>query len=187
MADSVEGPLSCDVEVDETYVGGKPRYKGNNKRGRGTKKTPVLAFVERSRRVKTMPAPNVTGNTLKAAIRESVAADARIITDENSAYTGIGSDYVGGHETVTHSARGYVRGDVHSNTIEGCFSIVKRGLNRIYHSVSKGLLHRYLAEYEFRYDHRDLSDEDRTIAAIKAAQGNRLMYVVPIDGGQHVN
>lgn len=180
MADSVVGPLGGEVEVDETYVGGKPRYKGVSKRGRGTKKQCVLAMVERGGRVKTRPVANVTGKTLKDAIREDVHPSARIITDENSAYTGIGSDFAGGHQTVCHSAREYVRGDVHSNTIEGFFSIVKRGINGIYHAVSKEHLHRYMAEFEFRYNNRNLEDGERTTAAIKAADGKRLVYKAPV-------
>lgn len=108
-----------------------------------------------------------------------MAADARIITDANSAYTGIGPEFAGGHETVTHSLGEYVRGDIHSNTIEGFFSIVKRGLNGIYHNVSKEHLHRYLSEFEFRYNYRELSDGQRTVAALKAAQGKRLLYKEP--------
>lgn len=121
MADSVSGPLNGNVEVDETYVGGKPRYKGNNKRGRGTKKQPVVALVERGGSVKTKVVADVTGKTLKDAIRESVNTEARIITDENAAYNGISSEYAGGHESVCHSANEYVRGDIHSNTVEGFF------------------------------------------------------------------
>jgi len=180
MADSVVGPLGGEVAVDETYVGGKPRYKGVSKRGRGTKKQCVLAMVERGGRVKTRPIANVTGKTLKDAIREGVHPSARIITDENSAYTGIGAEFAGGHQTVCHSAREYVRGDVHSNTIEGFFSIVKRGINGIYHAVSKEHLHRYMAEFEFRYNNRDLEDGERTTAAIKAADGKRLVYKAPV-------
>lgn len=179
MADSVVGPLGGEVEVDETYVGGKPRYKGVSKRGRGTKKQCVLAMVERGGRVKTRPIANVTGKTLKAAIREDVHPDSRIITDENSAYTGIGAEFAGGHQTVCHSAREYARGDVHSNTIEGFFSIVKRGINGIYHAVSKEHLHRYMAEFEFRYNNRNLGDGERTTAAIQAAEGKRLTYRTP--------
>lgn len=180
MADSVVGPLGGEVEVDETYVGGKPRYKGVSKRGRGTKKQCVLAMVERGGRVKTRPIANVTGKTLKAAIREDVHPSSRIITDENSAYTGIGVEFAGGHQTVCHSAREYVRGDVHSNTIEGFFSTVKRGINGIYHAVSKEHLHRYMAEFEFRYNNRNLEDGERTTAAIKAADGKRLVYKAPV-------
>lgn len=179
MSDSAHGPLSGDVEVDETYVGGKPRYKGNNKRGRGTKKQPVVALVERGGKVKTKPVANVTGKTLKSAILENVHADARILTDENSAYNGIGDHFAGGHHTTCHSAKEYVRGDIHSNTVEGFFSIVKRGINGIYHSVSKEHLHRYMSEFEFRYNNRGLEDGDRTVAAIRAAQGKRLLYKEP--------
>ena len=176
MAASVTGPLSGDVEADETYVSGKPRNKGVSKCGRGTKKQCVLAMVERGGKVKTKPIANVTAKTLKGAIRENIATTSTIYTDENSAYKGIGNEYAGGHHTTTHSKREYVRGDVHSNTVEGFFSIVKRGLHGIYHAVSKEHLHRYLSEYKFRYNNRQLEDGDRTVAAIRASEGKRLMY-----------
>lgn len=180
MADSVPDPLKGVVEVDETYVGGKPRYTGQSKRGRGTNKQPVMAMVEREGRVVTKPITNVTGKTLKDAIRDNVDWNSAIITDENPSYKGIGKEYMGGHHTVCHSAKEYVRGDIHSNTVEGFFSIVKRGLNGIYHSVSKEHLHRYMAEYEFRYNFRELEDGDRTVMAIKGAEGKRLRYKTPI-------
>lgn len=179
MADSAQGPLSGDVEVDETYVGGKPRYKGQSKRGRGTNKKPVLALVERNGHVRTKPIADVTAKTLKNIIRQNVATTSRILTDENSAYTGIGSEFEGGHQTVCHSRKEYARGDVHSNTVEGFFATVKRGLNGIYHSVSKEHLHRYMAEFEFRYNNREMEDGERTHLAIKAAEGKRLMYKEP--------
>lgn len=176
MANSVTGPLSGPVEVDETYVGGKPRYKGQSKCGRGTNKQPVLAAVERGGRVKTKPIANVTAKTLKQFIRDGVDWNSTIITDENPSYFGIGNEYLGGHHTVCHSAKEYVRGDIHSNTIESFFALVKRGLNGIYHSVSKEHLHRYMAEFEFRYNNRKLEDGERTVAAIKASEGKRLLY-----------
>jgi hypothetical protein len=80
---------------------------------------------------------------------------------------------------VTHSKREYVRGEVHSNTVEGFFSLVKRGLYGVYHNVSKDHLHRYMSEFEFRYNNRHLDDGDRTSAAIKASEGKRLMYKTP--------
>lgn len=83
-----------------------------SKRGRGTNQQPVVALVERNGRVKTKPVANVTGKTLKDVIRSNVNADARIITDENPAYNGIGLEYAGGHHTVCHSAKEYVRGDI---------------------------------------------------------------------------
>lgn len=180
MADGVEGPLSGDVEVDETYVGGKPRYK-SSKNPRGTAgKQAVMAMVERGGRVKTKPVPNVTARTLKTSILESVHADARIITDEHASYKGIGKHYAGGHHVVCHSAKEYVRGDIHSNTVESFFSSVKRGLNGIYHNVSREHLHRYMAEFEFRYNNRDLEDGERTALVIKASEGKRLIYKDPI-------
>ena len=118
---------------------------------------------------------------LQNAIRDNVDRRARIMTDEAKQYKGIGKEFKGGHDTVKHSAGEYVRGDVSTNTVEGYFSIVKRGINGIYHSVSKKHLHRYLAEYEFRYNGRKLSDGDRTVAAIQAADGKRLRYREPLE------
>ena len=176
MSDSAPEPLQGDVECDETYIGGKPRYKGQSKRGRGTKKIPVFAMVERGGSVKTKPVANVTAKTLKGAIMDNVASSSRIITDENPSYNRIGAYYDGGHERVCHSKKEYVRGDIHSNTVEGFFSIVKRGLNGIYHCVSKEHLGSYMSEFEFRYNNRNLDDGDRLVSAIKGAEGKRLTY-----------
>lgn len=118
----------------------------------------------------------MTAKNLKQFIRDNVDTSSRIITDEHRSYKGIGKEYDGGHETVCHSKKEYVRGNVHTNTIEGFFSSVKRGLNGIYHSVSKEHLHRYMAEFEFRYNYRDLDDGARTVLAIQAADGKRLLY-----------
>jgi transposase-like protein len=181
MEDSPPGPLSGDVEVDEAYIGGKPRNKGHNKRGRGTKKQPVVALVERGGRVRAQTVADVSGKTLKNAIREHVGHESRILTDENSSYVGIGSEYARGHESVCHSANEYVRGDVHSNTVEGFFSLVKRSIIGIYHNVSKKHLHRYLAECEFRYNYREIEDGERVTETIRAADGKRLFYKEPID------
>lgn len=175
MSDSADGMLSGPVEVDETFVGGKPRYKGNNKRGHSGKQA-VMALVERGGKVKTQTVANVTAKTLKQIIRDNVHESATIISDENSAYFGIGDEFDGGHHTVNHSKREYARGKVHSNTVEGFFSIVKRGLHGIYHNVSRTHLHRYLSEFEFRYNHRQLDDGDRTRIAIQSADGKRLVY-----------
>lgn len=104
--------LSGDVEVDETYVGGKPRYKGQSKRGRGTRKTPVFAAVQRNGNIHRRVVADVTGETLVAAIKETVAPSARILSDEYQAYNGIGKDFAGGHSTVCHGTREYVRDDI---------------------------------------------------------------------------
>ena len=169
-------PLTGIVEVDETYVGGKPRIPGISKRGRGTKKTPVFAAVERGGQIRRHVVADVTGKTLKAAIRKVVDPRARIISDENTAYKGIGKEFDGGHESVCHSAKEYARGDVHTNTAESSFALVKRGIIGTYHNVSKEYLHRYLWQFDFVWNSRKLNDGERTVLAIKAAEGKRLTY-----------
>ena len=182
MAPVDGNPLTGTVEVDETYVGGKPRHKNKGKgEPKISEKAPVVALVERGGRVRSMVVADVTAKTLKNAIRENVDKRAQIMTDEAKQYRGIGKEFEGGHRTVKHSEKEYVRGDAHTNTVEGYFSIVKRGLNGIYHSVSKKHLHRYLAEYEFRYNRRRMDDGERTVAAIQAADGKRLRYREPVD------
>jgi transposase-like protein len=179
MSDSEPGRLTGHVEVDEVYIGGKPRYEGQSRRGRGTRKQAVVALVERGGRVRTKPVADVTAKTLKKAIQDSVDVGARIITDENPSYNGLDADYAA-HETVCHSLKEYVRGDVHSNTVESYFALVKRGLNGVYHSVSRRHLHRYLDEFEFRYNNRGLEDGERVTAAILASEGKRLVYRCPV-------
>src|SRR5579864_231913 len=129
--------LTGTVECDETYIGGKPRYKGNNPRGRGTSKTPVFAAVERNGRIQRRVVADVKANTLKDTIREFVDAEARIVTDEYHGYSGIGLEYAGGHDSVCHATKEYVRGDIYTNTAESSFALVKRGMTGIYHNVSR--------------------------------------------------
>ncbi len=170
------GLLSGKVEADETYIGGKPRFRSADNAKWHAKKPAVMALVERGGRVRTGVLAEVTGKNLKDAIRENVDRSATIYTDEHMGYRRIGREFAGGHHTTKHSAHEYARGDVHSNTVEGFFSIVKRGLNGIYHAVSKEHLHRYLCEFEFRYNHRHLDDGERTTAVIRASEGKRLTY-----------
>ncbi|HEY1759255.1 MAG TPA: IS1595 family transposase [Bryobacteraceae bacterium] len=179
--DPEETQLTGIVECDETYVGGKPRPGDgkNHKRGRGTSKTPVFAAVERNGRIRRRVVADVTGETLKAAIREEVDIRARIITDELSSYSGLDSVYEGGHQTVCHSTREYARGDIHTNTAESSFALVKRGIMGIYHNVSKEYLHRYLWQFDFVWNGRHMNDGERVESAIKSAEGKRLMYKTP--------
>lgn len=181
MAPDIEVAPKLDgtVECDETYVGGKPRHKGGNKRGRGTAKTPVFAAVQRNGHVRRQVVPDVTGKTLKAAIQEMVDKKARIITDELNSYDGLAPIYEGGHDRVYHSTKEYVRGDVHTNTAESGFALMKRGLHGIYHAVSKKYLHRYLWQFDFMWNNRYANDGERTVCAIKAAEGRRLIYKEP--------
>jgi transposase-like protein len=178
----LSGLLKGTVEVDETYVGGKPRPKAGEprpKRGRGTKKTPVVALVERDGRVRARKVERVDGATLKAAIRENVDRSARIMTDEWKAYRGIGQEFDGGHETVNHGSGEYARGDANTNTAESYFALLKRGVMGSFHHVSKQHLDRYCDEFSFRWDHRKIDDSDRTAIAIRQAEGKRLSYRWP--------
>ena len=180
-------PLSGIVEVDEVYIGGKPRrIHGTRMTDKGLKdrKTPVVALLERNGRVRPKVVADVTGDTLKSVIAENVAQGSRIMTDNWSGYRGL--KFEGwNHQFVNHSMYEYVRGDVTTNTVEGFFGNLKRGLNGIYHAVSKKHLHRYLSEFQYRYNNRELTDGQRVINAIKAAQGKRLTYAQQIgDDGQ---
>jgi transposase-like protein len=168
------------VEADETYVGGKPRYKGNNKRGRGTLKTPVFALVERDGDVRARVITNISGKTLKTEIQKQVDNSARIITDEFSSYQGIGDQFTGGHNVICHNRREYVRGDVYTNTAESFFALLKRGVYGTFHAVSKKHLHRYVSEFAFRWDTRKINDGERITKVIKCSEGKRLMYREPI-------
>jgi len=168
--------LAGTVECDETYVGGKPRYRGQSSTGRGTRKTPVFAAVERQGRIRRQVVADVTGKTLKSAIRELVDEKARIITDDFSSYDGLASQFQGGHHKIAHSTKEYVRGDIHTNTVESSFAILKRGIMGIYHNVSKEYLHRYLWQFDFMWNLRGMNDGERTVAAVRAAEGKRLMY-----------
>ena len=174
--DGSEPQLTGTVECDETYVGGKPRHPGTGKRGRGTSKTPVFAAVQRQGDIRRRVVADVTGATLKQAIREEVAGSARIMTDELHAYKGIGSEFAGGHETVSHSAKEYARGDVHTNTVESSHALLKRSIIGIYHNVSSEYLHRYIWQADFLWNARKLNDGERTVLAIKSAEGKRMMY-----------
>lgn len=184
MAPDIESApkLKGTIECDETWVGGKPRFKQIGKRGRRTSKTPVFAAVQRNGQIRRKVIADVTGKTLKSAIREVVDKKSRIITDENSAYIGLGPRYHGGHETVCHSTGEYARGDVYTNTAESSFALMKRGFHGIYHAVSKQYLHRYLWQFDFMWNHRKLNDGERTIAAIQSAEGKRLHYKSPVSG-----
>ncbi len=162
------------VEADEAYIGPRhPRFGG--KRGRGTSKPAIFAVVQRGGDVRVFPIESASAQTLKKHIRENVSKEATIMTDELLAYRGLDAEFAG-HEKVMHSANEYVRGDAYTNTVEGFFGILKRGVSGVYQHVSHQHLPRYLAEFEFRYNGRKISDGERTIRAIRGFEGKRLMY-----------
>ena len=171
------------VEADETLIGGKPRYRRAGKRGRRPaheeKKTPVFGVVQRGGDVRLRAMQRVTAKTLGKALAEHADTSSRLMTDESSAYTAVGRQFKGGHETTNHSHYEYVRkGDpsIHSNTIESAFSLLKRGVYGTFHSVSRKHLPKYLGEFEFRYNARKVDDAERVARAIRRADGKRLTY-----------
>lgn len=192
----LKGLLTGDVQVDETYVGGKPRKSAYEKPrrkaapfkthryGRGTSKIPVMALVERDGRVRAHVVPNVTAKVLKDSIRELVDPSATIMTDEYSSYRGIGSEFAGGHLTVNHGRDEYVRmvkgKKVTTNEAEAFFALLKRGITGSFHSVSKKHLNKYCDEFAFRWSLRKIEDGERTFRAIVASEGKRLTYKVPV-------
>jgi transposase-like protein len=134
-----------------------------------------MTLVERAGRARSFHVARVDAANLKGAIHQHVERDASIMTDEWSAYRGLGRDFAS-HETVTHGDKEYVRGAVHTNTVEGYFATLKRGVNGTYHRVSPAHLHRYLNEFDFRYSTRTQTDGARTLAALSQAEGKRLKY-----------
>lgn len=190
MAPTKKGPkLSGTVEADETYIGGKPRKRSapaprkygpvNNAKTRRARHAVVFAAVQRGGQVRTRVIPDITGATLSKAVKEHIDLSSRLMTDELNSYKKVGQEFKGGHETIQHSQNIYVRGDITTNTVEGFFSILKRGINGVYHNVSRKHLQRYLDEFEFRYNHRKIEDGERTVAAIRGAEGKRLVYREP--------
>jgi transposase-like protein len=174
--DPLASLLNGVVEVDETYIGGKHNKDGEpRKRGRGTKKTPVVALIERKGNAISKPIENVTAKTLKTAIRDAVNKEAQIMTDEWKSYIGIDKEFKGGHSIVRHSDGEYVNGDVSTNTAESFFALLKRGIHGTFHHISKKHLSRYCNEFSFRWDNRKVSDGKRTENAIKGMVGKRLL------------
>lgn len=174
--------LTGTVETDETYVGGKPRYKGVSKWGRGTSKAPVLGIVARGGSVRLRMMERLTADRIGEVLTENADLSCRVITDELSVYPRATARFAS-HETVTHHAGEYVRRgtDIHSNTVEGVFSLLKRGVMGTFHSISKKHLPNYLNEFEFRYNTRKMNDGQRVTQAIRRVDGKRLMYRESVD------
>jgi transposase-like protein len=163
------------VEADETFVG---RKGGSTKRRGHGHKNAVLSPVERGGQVRSFHVDGTSAADIMPIIRKNVAKETAMMTDEGGHYSRLGSDFAS-HETVSHKADEYVRGDVHTNTIEGYFSIFKRGIKGVYQHCGEKHLHRYLAEFDFRYNNRiklGINDAARADRALKGVVGKRLTY-----------
>jgi transposase-like protein len=175
------------IEIDETYVGGKFRLKhpqavkpGERARDRAAayaNKAPVVSVLQRGGRVQSQYVQKVTAENLRPIVEQMVAEDAHVITDSSTVLAGALKTRK--HDQVNHRADEYVRYEngvrITTNSIEGYFATLKRGINGVYHHVGKQHLHRYLSEFDFRYNSRKEKDGDRTLLALKSTGGKRLM------------
>jgi transposase-like protein len=159
MAQAEKPMLSGEIEMDETYVGGKGQ--GIAQRGRGTKKRPVLGIRQRNGELRLFHAKEVTGKSLEKFLRENAGEDVDVLfTDELPAYRGIARrmGLKDRHQVVQHGTKEYVRGNAHTNTIESAFSLFKRGLRGSWHKLSAKHLQAYLEEMTFRFNRRKRPD-----------------------------
>lgn len=164
------------VEVDETFIG---KIKGAPVKRAYHHKMKVLALVDRSTgKSRAMVIDNVHPNTIMPLVRENIAREATVMTDEAAQYRDLGLEFAG-HGYTVHSRGEYGRGPVHTNTIEGYFSIFKRGMKGVYQHCGEKHLHRYLAEFDFRYCNREangFNDAARSVEALRGIAGKRLTY-----------
>jgi transposase-like protein len=187
MKDTHSGPMGGHgetIEADETYVGGKTknrnakqqeRFEGQ-RRSPTQGKQPVVSLVERNGRVRSFHVANVTGETLRSILVTNAHRGSWLMTDDHSGYVKVGQEFQG-HGVVKHSLGEYGRlGVFHTNTIEGFFSLLKRGIIGTYHHVSEQHLGRYCAEFDFRYNTRKLDDAERADESLLGAVGKRLTY-----------
>lgn len=183
------GPIGGEgkiIEADETYIGKRedqsmsPQRKGKPylKRKMGNRKQTVVALVERGGRVRSFRVANATKDSVRHILFTNVPRSSVLYTDESNLYTELGKSY-DAHETVNHSAKEYARGVVHTNTIENVFSVFKRGMHGVYQHCAEKHLHRYLAEFDFRYNRRSalgIEDRERMDQMLAAIRGKRLTY-----------
>jgi transposase-like protein len=185
----VFGPIGGEgktIEIDETFIGfkgDKPAYefhnaKGWRRRGAWSDRIPVVTLVERGGKARSIKAENVTARELRRIVLAHADTRSHLMTDQARSYGRIGREFAS-HQRVDHSREEWARGDAHTNTVEGFYSIFKRGMRGIYQHCSERHLHRYLAEFDFRYSNRialGVDDVERTERAIRGIIGKRLTY-----------
>ncbi len=163
------------VEADETFIG---RKRGQPKRRAYHHKHAVLSLVERGGQVRSFHVEKADAASIAPIVRENIAKEARVMTDEAKHYRRVGREFAS-HEAVNHGAGEYVRGDAHTNTLENYYSIFKRGMKGIYQHCGEQHLHRYVSEFDFRYNNRvahGVDDSERAARAVKGVVGKRLTY-----------
>ena len=194
MREPFDGPMGSGgeiIEADETYIGGKFKNKSKKERRRATESgnrragsqhmESVVTLVERGGRARSFHVERVNMRTLRSILWHQLSPRATLMTDDASHYKAIGRGF-NRHESVNHTADEYVRGDAHSNSVESYFALLKRGLGGIYQHVSSDHLKRYLAEFDFRYTHRNIEDAERADEALRGIEGKRLTYAQPSAG-----
>jgi transposase-like protein len=164
------------VEMDETYIG---RIKGRKVSQSARHKMPVLTLLDRrTGETRSFHIETARSADIAPIARANISREARLMTDQATWYKKIGTEFAS-HETVDHRQFEYARGDVTTNTVESFFSVFKRGMRGIYQQCGEKHLHRYLAEFDFRYNTRKIGDDERTIAAVRGGEGKRLTYHQP--------
>lgn len=186
-AGGLDTPMGGDgkiVEADETYFGkpekptvspsrkGRP-YRYPSKGPRNSR--PIVSLVERGGNVRSFHVAVADKVNVSEIVTSNIARESRLHTDESRLYHGA-DEHFASHETVKHSAKEWARGDVNTNTVEGYFSIFKRGMKGIYQHCKEKHLHRYLAEFDFRYNARKITDGERAALAVLGISGKRLTY-----------
>src|SRR5579863_7684820 len=181
MATPSRGPLGGHgkiVEADETYIGGREKNKHVGKRKAknigGQGKKIVFALTERDGETRSFHVANVSAHTLRPIMMAQIDEATKLMTDDAGQYRHMGKDFA--HETVNHSADEYVRGEAHTNTAEGRFSLMKRAVYGTHHSISEAHLSRYLTEWDFKWNTRKIDDGERAALIAKGIEGKRLTY-----------
>ena len=163
------------IEVDETYVGGKPRGLGEHRKI--SKKVAVMTLVERGGKARAMSVKSVDAKTVYDVIKLNVSHEAHVMTDGSTVYDNIDSDFT--HSVIDHN-KAFVVGNVHTNTAEGWFALLKRGIMGTFHHISEQHVDRYVNEFVFRYDRRKDKDGERADDAVVMSAGKRLYYKSPL-------